>query len=294
MSIHLSQDQIEDINSYLDNELASVCDEKSENGGSIAPKKPAPRSNASQGKYYKTEDGSNLQNIFCSTDDIVNLQMKISALEKKMVESKRQNENSVDIFNYQKKMEKKKKRKLSAEGLATLIQLKQPKSKKSTRSKSKLTGVVNAVLIAKKLRQRSKARSSVRSSVDSSMNRSRTSMASKQHTDNLIKKLSYGLQTKFTDESDKEKLKVERGKVRMLRKENMTLQNELKMMALQVKRVNMIERDYESVKLNLQRSEMLRLEQKTIIDKMRIEMNRLKVNKPILKAKTLKKKTKRN
>ena len=91
----------------------------------------------------------------------------------------------------------------------------------------------------------------------------------------------------------RDKIKIERKKVRDLKKKNESLQAEVKKLKIQAKRTEGLEKDYKLLLSSFEESEKLRMKQMQVIDAMRVEINRLAQKAQSRKSKGATKKKKK-
>ena len=119
MSIKLSNDQLDDINSYLDQELQSCNNSQSDFHGSMGVSKRSALSFSGDKGNSNYNLASNYQPMLGSSDEIIALQNKLGELEKRVMcisKPEKKNKKETELLNFlvQKKPKKKsKKKKLS-------------------------------------------------------------------------------------------------------------------------------------------------------------------------------------
>lgn len=260
----LSQDQIEDINSFLDNELASCMGEDNSMILNSSMKHKSQRSSIA--------NTSRNEKLIPGTENLMELQNKIDLLEQRM-------------FTYAYPIEDEAKRSKSTQKRRTKMEPNQffdVEFKNSSGKKSKLPRVrkkrrskkgsldksgASKTLKVRKKKMRGKEDKENKDKLDTS--RSYLHSAGKQKDLELLVVELQKVADKY-----KNKLKGQRKKTRVLKKENIELQNFAKKLTIQLKKYKGIENDYQVLLDNFEESEKLRLEQRQVIDQMRVELKR--------------------
>lgn len=274
----LSQDQIDDINSFLDNELASCMDE--DNSMML---------NSFTNKSKSCKDSQREEFDIPASENILELQNKIDILEQRMMNYAGPDQDPKERrYHSSKKLTKqeKNKRELNFQNLLfkqsgrKIRNEKTGKKRRNSKSRTKKRGR------KKKGGLNSSRRNSGKSRGAGKLDSSRSFLhPSGRQTD--LEVLVVELQAKV--EKFKSKLKLQRKKTRGLKKENDELKNVNKKIRLEMKKYKGLENHYQVLMDNFEESEKLRFEQQQIIDKMRIELKKSKKKKKEKDKKNLKK-----
>lgn len=230
----LSQDQIDDINSFLDHELASCMDshENSPNTSNVLLRSES----LSQVKREETTE---------------NLENKINFLEERMLEylstgKKEEKKSRTGIINFQGR----------------------EKSKKQGRSQK----VINSKKRGRSLKKIKKTKKKIMNNSSKISQNSSFALLSAAGRQKNVEIVISDLEKKL--KMYKEKLKIQRKKTRELKMENKDLRNNVKKFGVQLKKFMSIEDDFKILLENYEESEKLRLEQQRVIDQMRMEIKR--------------------